>query len=367
MKKILIIAGDNSGDLHGANLMKELFEKHPEIEFVGIGGDLMKKNGLISLVELKDISVVGFWEVVKKVLFFKSLLKKIKSILENEAIDLFIAIDFPGFNERVAEFAKKIHKPVIWYIAPQLWAWGEKRSVKFSQLIDLLLVVFPFEVDYFRKFGINCHFVGHPLLDIPDYSNTILKFDERENKILLMPGSRLQELRKHLPLLNEVAKKIKNRFNDYKIVIAVPEYFQKEIKEMVNDKSIKISTEARKELLTSKVGIIKTGTSNLEAALAGLPFVMYYKTSSLTYFLGKKLIILEYLSLVNILAKKNVVKELIQSDATPNKIVDEIVKLLENRKYYLNQVQEFDLIKNYLGKPGTAKNCANIIYENYLK
>jgi lipid-A-disaccharide synthase len=366
MKKILIIAGDNSGDLHGANLMKELLTLSSDIEFLGIGGELMMKNGLNSIVKLKDISVVGFWEVAKKALFFKKLLNKIKNIIENEGIDIFIAIDFPGFNERVAAFAKKVHKPVVWYIAPQLWAWGEKRSLKFSQLIDLLLVVFPFEVEYFQKFGINCSFVGHPLLDNQDYAGKNLNFEERENKILLMPGSRLQELRKHLPLLQDVAKISKIKFPDYRIVLAIPEYFKNEIASTINDKSIEISTNSRKELLVSKVGVIKTGTSNLEAALAGLPFVMYYKTSLLTYYLGKKLINLEYLSLINILAKKNVVKELIQSDATAGNIINEIERLLLDNEYYNNQRHEFELIKAYLGKSGTAKNAALLIYNNYL-
>ncbi len=367
MPKILIIAGDNSGDLHSSNLMKELKLIIPNIEFVGIGGDLMTQQGLSSIVSLKDISVVGFWEVAKKITFFKTLFTKIKKIIEDEKIDIFIPVDFPGFNQRVAKIAKHNGVSVLWYIAPQLWAWGERRSVHFAELIDTLLVVFPFEKTYFEKFGIKTEFVGHPLLDIPIFQKEPIAFNKRENKILFMPGSRLQELKKHFNLLYETSKLVEKNYPDYQSVFSVPSSLNLELSKLMGNKKVLITNNSHYEMQTSKIGVIKTGTSNLEAALSYLPFVMYYKTSLITYSLGKKLINLNFLSLINILSNKLIIKELIQSDANPMNLFKEISQLIENKEYCINIIDSFQQIKEKIGKTGASKNAAEIIANKIFK
>ena len=202
-KRIFISAGEPSGDLHAARLMAEIKKIYPEIEFVGLGGNRMEAEGLRSIIPISELSVVGFWEVAKKYRFFKEVLNKCTEIISSGDIDLFIPVDYPGFNMRLAANAKKAKVPVVYYIAPQLWAWGKDRAKKLARVCDRLLVLFPFEEEYFSSFGINTTFVGHPLLD-----NSM--FDEvdpadKKNIIAFLPGSRIQEIKRHGRLIRETA------------------------------------------------------------------------------------------------------------------------------------------------------------------
>ena len=367
MKNILIIAGDTSGDIHSSKLMKEMKSLNQDIQFYGIGGENMTAEGLDSLIGLKEISIVGFWEVAKNYFFFKKLIKKVEETIIETKIDLFIAVDFPGFNREIAKFAKSTGIPVVWYIAPQLWAWGEKRAEKFSKIIDDLLVVFPFEEEFFQNYGINTHFVGHPLLDIPEYKKVNLESHTRENSILLMPGSRKQELKSHLPILLEVNKLINANLRDFKSILSIPKSLESALGEdFEKTHKLQISFDSKQQMLTSKAGIVKTGTSNLEACLAELPFIMYYHTSSLTYFLGRRLVKLDYLSLVNILSKNSVVKELIQKEATPKLIFQEIEKILFDKEYNTKMIMNFKSIREYLGAAGASKKAAEYIHLKYF-
>ncbi|OGU57579.1 MAG: lipid-A-disaccharide synthase [Ignavibacteria bacterium GWF2_33_9] len=367
MKNILIIAGDTSGDIHSFKLMKELKSFDEDIQFHGIGGENMIIEGLDSLISLKEVSIVGFWEVAKNYFFFKNLIQKVEEIIIEKKIDLFIAVDFPGFNREIAKFAKSKGIPVIWYIAPQLWAWGENRAAKFAKNIDDLLVVFPFEEEFFRNYEINTYFVGHPLLDIPEFQNTNVESHIRENSILLMPGSRKQELKSHLPILLEVNKLVKENLKDFKVILTIPKSLESALNnDFEKDNKIQISFNSKQQMLTSKAGVVKTGTSNLEACLAELPFVMFYHTSALTYLLGRQLVKLDYLSLVNILSKKSVVKELIQKDANPKQIFHEIQKILMDEEYNASMIRSFNSIRGYLGDSGASRKAAEYINLKYF-
>lgn len=362
MKRFFIIAGESSGDIHGARLMEKIQEMAPDTEFVGIGGKNMEAAGLKSLAKLSDISVVGFLEVIKKYRFFSDLLTKVKNILSSEKFDAFLPIDYPGFNIRVAKFARENNIKVFYYIAPQLWAWGKNRAKKLIGAIDKLLVVFPFEVDYFTKFGINTEFVGHPLMDDPVFGNSPLEFHERENLIALLPGSRNQEIVKHLPLMTETVKEIREQHSNYRIGVAASNLVDGSIyNELKNNYGVEIFDNSRELMSLSKVGLVKTGTSNLEAALLGLPFVMFYKTSYFTYRMGRALINLPYISLINILLNENVVKELIQKDANPKKMNKEISYLLNNLDSYNYMLTKFNNIRKLLGKEGASEKAAKII------
>ena len=360
MKKIFICTGDSSGDMHAAKLMNAIRKQLPDIQFVGIGGTEMTKAGLNSIIPISEISVVGFWEVAKKYPLFRKLMNDCISIMHGGDIDAFVPVDYPGFNLRLAAIAKEAQIPVIYYIAPQLWAWGANRAEKLARSVDKLLVVFPFEEDYFKNYGINTKFVGHPLLDIPEYTSNFNNYSDREDKIVLLAGSRNQEIHKHLPLLINTAEFIHNKLPNFELVFAKSKSINQNLfnSALQTHKYISISDDAKTLMLNSKAGIIKTGTSNLEAALSGLPFAMYYITSFISFQMGKRLINLDYISLVNILAKKFVVKEFIQSEAKPELIGQNIINIVQSPDLYSQLQSEFLTIKNELGGGGAAQNAA---------
>lgn len=359
MKKIFIIAGERSGDMHAAFLMDKILEREPDTMFYGIGGKEMEKRSLKSLVPLEDFSVVGFFEVAKKISFFQKVLKQCKNLLDSEKFDVFIPVDFPGFNIRLAKYARSKAIPVAYYIAPQLWAWGQNRAKELSQSIDKLLVVFPFEVDFFKKYGIDCEFVGHPLLE----RIKSIKTQQRQKKIAILPGSRKQELQAHLPLLEGIDREIKRQLPEYRIALAKSplinqDYFAKISKRFPD---WEFSEDSNKLMQESSFGIIKTGTSNLEAALCALPFLMFYKTSFISYLLGKKLINLDYISIVNILSGKKVVSEYIQKDINPKKIACELLELVNNQEKCAEMQKDFLKIRDMLGKRNASQAAAEII------
>lgn len=361
-KRIFILAGEPSGDIHGARLMKELHAQDSGVEIVGIGGPMMEAEGLHSLVPISDMAVSGIWEVLKHYRFFRKTMDLCVSELRKGAIDLFLPIDYPGFNVRLAGEAKKSGIPVAYYIAPQLWAWGKNRADKISRVVDKLLVVFPFEVEFFHSHGINAEYVGHPLMDSPEFSEIPT---EREPVIALFPGSRRQELARHLPIVERVAELLSAELPDHRIALAMakslPEHFYDELKS--RQPNWIFSSDSRHLMRTSACGLVKTGTTNLEAALLGLPFAMFYRTSYISYVLSKKMINLPYISLVNILTESFTVKELIQSDSTPERITRELVRLVRDGEYRHGIEKVFADIRDMLGSGGASRNAAHKILE----
>lgn len=367
MSKILIIAGDTSGDIHASKVMKEILVRCPETEFIGIGGEKMSEIGLNKIIDLSEISVVGFWEVLRRIDKFLHLKAKIKEIIEIGDISLFIPVDYPGFNLEIAKICNDNKVKVLWYIAPQLWAWGQKRAVKLKQTVDKLLAVFPFEQQFFNQFDITTEFVGHPLLDIPIFNEPIKKYNERENNLLIMPGSRKQEIELHLPTLIKYAKIFKSKHRNYEVVFSIPKYIQKFVLDNYPYiKEFKIENDSHSLMQNSKIGLIKSGTSNLEAALLGLPFVMFYRTSLFNYIIGKRLTTVPFFSIVNILSNKLVVKELVQFQMSIKNIEKSIESMLENIDDYENKQKEFEKIKQTLYSRGTSKRVAELVVP-YLK
>jgi lipid-A-disaccharide synthase len=365
LKKYLIVAGDPSADKYSANLMREIKLISPDTQFIGIGGPEMIVQGLLPLAKMSEVAVVGFWEVAKKYNFFKKLLNKCADILKIEHIDAFIPIDYPGFNIRLAKFARKLNIPVYYYIAPQLWAWGKNRAKNFSNLTDKLFVVFPFEVEYFAKNNISATFVGHPLLDNPIFAEDFKSFSQRNNKVAFFPGSRIQEVNKHLKLFSEILKISESKSYNFNFVIAKSSNIPIDLfSKFANNSKVEISDNNFEIMQNSSVGIIKTGTSNLEAALCGLPFGMFYKTSFLTYKIAENLVNLPYISIVNILLDKPVVREFIQQDAKPDLILSYIKNLFDNPSEYNEIQQNYNLIRKLLGGSGAAKRVASEIISN---
>lgn len=354
--KIFITAGEPSGDKHAARLMKAIKKKIPDCKFIGFGGSEMQAQGLNSIISMGDISVVGFWEVVKKYSLFRSLMNSCKEIIKKEKPDIYIPVDYPGFNIRLSSFAKKQGIKVVYYIAPQLWAWGRNRTKKLHDSVDKLLVVFPFEERFFGSVDIDAEFVGHPLLEDSIFD----KIPQKDNKLIaLLPGSREQEIKNHLNLFLETTKHIPE---DYKFGLARSQNVDiTKFDEIKNFKNIEIWENSRELMKKAYYGVVKTGTSNLEAALCEMPFSMVYKTSFLTYQLAKGLINLDYISLVNILANKSLVPEIIQSEAIAENISESVIAHIENEKYYNFMLKEFKNIKEKLGKNIASERSAGII------
>jgi lipid-A-disaccharide synthase len=365
LNKYLIVSGDPSGDIHAANLMREIKILAPDSRFYGIGGPNMISEGLYSIAEMSEVAVVGFWEVAKKYSFFKGLLDKCKDIIKKEKIDAFIPIDYPGFNIRLAEISKQLGIKVYYYIAPQLWAWGKNRAKKLAKVADKLMVVFPFEVEYFSKYGIETTFVGHPLLDNPDFSKPIKPFKDRNTRIAFFPGSRSQEVTKHLNLFNSIYEYNQTKNYNFEFIIAKSNNIPLDaFVDTIKFKKAIISEDNISIMQNSSAGIIKTGTSNLEAALCGLPFAMFYKTSYMTYNIARNLVNLPYISIINILSGKFVIKEFIQNDANPVAILDYIDFLVKNPDVYDEIQDNYNNIRKILGPESASKNTANIIVNN---
>lgn len=369
MKKILIVAGEASGDLHGGNLVKSIKSINPDIHFLGIGGNNMKSAGVELLYHIDSMAFMGFVEVIKHIPFLRKVKKDLLAKVRESNVDAVILIDYPGFNLSLAKDLKKLNKKIFYYIAPQLWAWGKNRLRLIKELIHKMIVVFPFEEKIYKETGINVAFVGHPLIDvIQQYSFQAKDEFFEQNKInsnkkilTIFPGSRRQEINKILPITIQSIKLLKQKF-DLEVLVACVDSINREVYEKYCGNEAKLIFNKNYDLMKyADAGIIKSGTSTLEAALLGLPFVVVYKTSFLSYLIGKSLIQIDKISLANIVADKKVVTELVQNDCTPQRIADEIEKILVNESYRTQMKIEFSRIKSLLGMSGSSIKAAEII------
>lgn len=366
MLRFFIVVGDPSGDRYGASLIQSLKEQYQDCTFEGIGGPLMEQVGFHSIIPLETMSVVGFWEVLKRYSVLKEILERSKELLTNLRYDAFIPIDYPGFNLRLASYAKSIGTPVYYYIAPQLWAWGKNRAKKLASAVDELFVIFPFEVSFFEQFSIKTTFVGHPLLDYPEFASTNLT--QRVKDIALFPGSRKQEIQRHIGLLVETASILQKELPDYTFSFAQRPSLPLERFPAITQSSVLFQFKTSKELqTTSAAGLVKTGTTTLESFLLGLPFVMYYKTSTLSYHISKRLITLPYIALPNIIANDHIIQERIQSEAIPELMAKDILELLQQHNSE-NYIVEQQGIRALLTSPlGAAKTVASTILSRLSK
>lgn len=368
--KILVIAGEASGDLHGAALAEELFKLDNSIQLIGIGGDKMLEAGVKTIFHIKDMAFLGMIEVVKHLPFIFKVEKEIIQLVKKERIKLAVLIDYPGFNLRIAKKLKALGLKIVYYISPQIWAWKKGRIKKIRKRVDKMLVVFPFEKDIYEKENVPVEYVGHPLVERIEKYNFMskeelfskLELDEDKEILLVLPGSRKHEIEKLLPELTKTVEKLAAKFN-MQIVIACADNLEGSyLQSFVNNKSIKIVKGSTYDLLKhSKFGIIKSGTSTLEAAIFALPFVVVYLTNKLTYALAEKVIQLDFIAMPNIIEGKEIVKEFIQDDVNAELISDYCEKLI-NDNVRMNEVAEnLRSVKNKLGGSGASKNSAEII------
>lgn len=360
--KYYIIAGEASGDLHGSNLIKEIKILDDRAEFRCWGGDLMKEQGAVLAKHCKELAFMGFVEVLANI---RTIMRNIRfckqDILEFNP-DVLVLIDYPGFNLRIAEFAKQQGFKVVYYISPQIWAWKQSRVHKIKRFVDRMIVILPFEKDFYKKFEFNADYVGHPLLDaiegykfrdVPEIRN-----NNEKPLISVLPGSREQEIKKMLPVMMSVCK----HFPEYRfLVAAVPSLPVDFYKNLIGDSDARIVYAGTYEMLrASKAAMVTSGTATLETALIGTPEVVCYKGNYLSFRIAKSVVKIKYISLVNLIMDTEVVKELIQQEFTEKNLVKELTKIL--RKENNQELKEkYKGLREILGGKGASAKAASIV------
>ncbi|QEC66307.1 lipid-A-disaccharide synthase [Panacibacter ginsenosidivorans] len=366
--KYYIIAGEASGDLHGSNLIKELKHLDNAANIHCWGGDLMQAAGGTLIKHYRDLAFMGFAEVVMNLRTIMNNLKFCKQDIEQFQPDVLVLIDYPGFNLRIAEWAKQKGFKVVFYISPQVWAWKEGRVKKMKQCIDKMLVILPFEKDYYKnKWNWDVEYVGHPLVEVIDSfiesQNSKPKTQNSKPVVALLPGSRKQEILKKLPIMLEVAK----HFPDYEFVVAKAPgqedtFYEPLLQPYSNVSSVR--NETYKLLTQSTAALVTSGTATLETALFGVPEVVCYKGSNISYQIAKRLISIKYISLVNLIMDKPVVKELIQNDLTIKNLTAELSLILTDQKRIAEIKKDYADLKHLLSQGGNASaKAAKSIYQ----
>lgn len=370
MKKFYVIAGEASGDLHAANMMKSLKQKSEDIDFRFWGGDHMAAIAGKPVKHIQDLAFMGFIEVVANLRTILGNIKFCKNDILEYKPDAIILVDYPGFNLRIASWAKEQEIKVIYYISPQVWAWKQKRVHKIKKVVDKMFVILPFEKSFYAQFDIEVDYVGHPLLDaIDQYQEKIEELDLRDKHnlderpiIALLPGSRKQEVNTKLPIMLNSLKS----FEDYQFIVAGapaldPEFYKPYMKSYDN---IKIIHGATYDILTlATAALVTSGTATLETALFRVPQVVCYKGSSISYQIAKRLVKIDYISLVNLILNKEAVKELIQSECTPKNIKSELLKVLPDGDKFEKLKSDYDDLIQLLGKGGASDEVAEGILD----
>lgn len=371
-KIILISAGEASGDQHGAELIKSIKALRNDISFVGLGGGCMGACGARLFGDIDKLAVMGFSEVFSSLQYIRKCLKVMVRAMDNYRPDLLIVIDYPEFNMRLVKAAKKRKIPVLYYITPQVWAWRRYRIRLLSKKVDHLAVIFPFEEEIFRKKGGKATFIGHPLIDDfnkkgfnPKGFREDNNIEQSRELIALLPGSRKSELGLLLPPLLGAAKKILSQYPDMEFVLPVASTlnFDEVLKtvEMTGLPVKVIRTENIYSLLGAcRAAIMASGTVTVQAALSGVPGVIIYKTSNLTYFLGRFLIRIKNIGMANLLAQETLYPELIQKQATADNIAEATMEILSDTKRRQKVIKGLSVVKKRLGQGGTSEKGAQI-------
>jgi lipid-A-disaccharide synthase len=376
-KKIMLVAGEVSGDLQGAALAKELKALNPSIQLFGNGGPKMEASGVQIKFNVLKKSTVGFLEAISQIIPMLSILKKLKKIIVQENPDTIVLIDNQGFNLQLAKFAQERNIPTVYYFTPQAWIWGSARQV--ARRVTRLIGTFPLETEVYKNAGADITFVGHPLLDLvkPTMSKEEArkKFGLEPNKpvISILPGSRLQEIRYHLPVMLEAVTKIKERKEVQFLLSLASPIFREEYNRGVRSphltnsadiQEVKIVEEYTYDLLNvSDLVLTCSGTATLEAACLGKPMVIVYKLAFLSYLFARMLIRLPYVSMPNIIAGRKIAPELIQKDFTPTKLAQAALNLLNNPEEMERMKEDLGEVVQKLGQPGAVRRAAQIVLD----
>ncbi len=366
----MIVAGEASGDLHGAYLVQAMKEMMPNVSFCGVGGHKMQQAGVKLLANVSDLAVMGLVEVLGRLKSILGIMAVLKRILDADRPHLLILIDYPGFNLKLAKAAKRRGVKVLYYISPKVWAWRRGRVKTIRQTVDHMALIFPFEEDIYRKAGVPATFVGHPLLDEIEVRKTIdeikHEFDLEADKttVALLPGSREGEVHRILPVMVQAAKILADRFPAIQFVLPVAHTLPSGLISGIFSHAgimIRLVTGRTHEVLTaSDVAVVASGTASLETALLVKPMVIVYKVSPLTYFLGKMIVRIRHAGLPNIIAGRTIVPELIQKDFTPQRVADEITLILKDRQVRNRMIHDLMALKKRLGESGASRRTGRL-------
>jgi len=369
--RVMIIAGEASGDLHGSFLVREMLSINPALRFYGIGGNKMREAGVELLAHAADIAVVGITEVFSKIGTFFKVIAKIKKSMDQLKPDLVILIDFPDFNLNIAaRAAKKRNLKVFYYISPQVWAWREGRVGQIKRLVDKMAVILPFEVDFYAARGLTVHYVGHPLRDTVKtaftQSEARLHFglSEKKTTIGLLPGSRTSEITRLLPEMASAAKIISQKIPDAQYILPLADTLEETFVSGIlaaSGLNVKIVPGRTYDVLACcDLAIVTSGTATLETGLMGVPMIVIYKVSLFSALIGRMIIRPQHIGMVNILAGKTVAPELIQRDANGPRIASEALAILLNDEKRRNIIRDLNDIRAKLGEPGAAGRAAQM-------
>ena len=364
-----MVAGEASGDQHGAELIRFLRPSVSNLEIYGVGGQKMLAQGLRPYYMLDSLQVHGFVEVLRHLPRLYQILWNLVDSIREEKPDALLLVDYPGFNLKLAKKAKSMGIPVMMFNSPQVWAWRKGRLKQICDCIDKLVVLFPFELELYENTSVEANFWGHPLVKKRQPEETVLRFRETiltasENKVVtLAPGSRPSEMHQHLPIILEVVRREEFQNIDFVLPLADGLDFQ-EINGQLRELPIKIMQGKFEECIgASDAAIVASGTASLQAGLAIVPYVLIYRVSPISFWIAKKLALVPYLGILNLLAKKQVVKELLQDDFTPENLINELRHILDDEAANQTIKNEMGRVREMLGAPGAYKRAA----DDYLK
>ncbi|MEN8265012.1 MAG: lipid-A-disaccharide synthase [Nitrospirota bacterium] len=364
-KKLMISAGEASGELYGALLSREAKELWPDVRIFGIGGERMESEG-VDLIA-RNSSVIGLTDAAKHLGGLWESYKKAKNAMSYERPDILVLIDYPDFNIPLARKAKAAGIPILYYVSPQVWAWRSGRVKKIASLVDKIAVLFPFEVECYRSASVPCEFVGHPITETIEVNKTKeelkqgLGLDPGRPVISLLPGSRPAEIQRHLPIVKEVAAIIHKELPGYQIVLPLAQGTV--LNEEVVDYIAVFRNRTREVIACSDASAVASGTATLETALIGTPLVVFYRTSFISYRILKFMVKVKFVCLVNLLSGKMVVRELLQGEADPKKIFSELKRIINDLPYRENMIVNLDNIREMMGGKKPSARVASIVGE----
>ena len=373
VKKVLLVTGEASGDQHGSHLVKHLKRCDPSLRIYGIGGEGLRKAGMEILFHAQELSVVGIVEVCARLPQIVKAFQTLKREIVSAPPDLLILIDYPDFNMRIAAVARKHGVPVLYYISPQIWAWRQNRVKKIARLVDQMAVVFPFEAAFYEQHGVPVQFVGHPLMDrevpVMDTQALLQQFAMKSQWPIvgLLPGSRKSEIDRLLPVMLEAAVLMQKKFPEAQFIIPVaPGIREEDIKERIRRHGLAVTivtNQLHQALHICHLVLVASGTATLETALMKKPMIIMYRIALLTYLVGRLMIRVPTIGLANIVAGRKIVPELIQGDASPQRVCQEAVSLLKDPRRMTAMENELARVGELLGSSGASERVAIMAHE----
>ena len=383
MKRVLIVAGEASADLHGAHVVKRLKRSYPEVELFGLGGERMVKEGFVALARAEEVSVMGLTEVIRALPRIWRIARHLVADARRSPPVAALLLDLPDFNLRLARRLKALGVPVIYYISPQVWAWRKRRVRQIARVVDRMLVILPFEEEFYRQHGVEARFVGHPLLEelgvasaeqavaVPSrFRDLALAPQEAEPVVALLPGSRGGEVERHLPVLLAAAAKVRAAIPQVRFLLPIASAaLRARIEAHVRgcDVPLELCDQgASQAVIRADAAAVCSGTASLQTALLGVPLVVFYRVSWLTYCFYRLLVRVGSISLVNLIAEKKIITELIQADFTASRLAGELIELLTNSDRRGVMSEALAVLRARLGKRVASEEVAAVI-ANYLR